>query len=217
MRCDGAGPASPQPVMARASSLRTAISHRDRSTDVTSGHGAPAAATMIAPAAFHDPAAARVATAARPGRSGGLPGSLRRERGRVDVTTSGCDPRCQRRLRPARCRRRGQGQYLGACARWRGRRSRCSSAPPSHCAWPPWTACPSCPLPHASRCARGLRHAYSPRARRRGRFSICRWLCPWHAPCLSLPPCSPPPPLPASALTWPGRLAGSCHSRGYDL
>eukprot|EP01046_Picozoa_sp_COSAG06_P015089 COSAG06_NODE_957_length_11322_cov_9.239686_2_plen_112_part_00 len=81
MRCDGAGPASPQPVMARASSLRTAISHRDRSTDVTSGHGAPAAATMIAPAAFHDPAATRVATAARPGRSGGLPGSLRRERG----------------------------------------------------------------------------------------------------------------------------------------
>jgi len=92
--------------------------------------------------------------------------------GRVDVTASGCDPRRQRRLRPARCRRRGQGQYLGACARWRGRRSRCSSVPPSHCAWPPWTACPSCPLPHASRCARGLRHAYSPRARRRRHFSI---------------------------------------------
>ena len=32
MRCDGVGPdsASPQPVMARASSLRTAISQRDR-------------------------------------------------------------------------------------------------------------------------------------------------------------------------------------------
>eukprot|EP01046_Picozoa_sp_COSAG06_P005394 COSAG06_NODE_239_length_19404_cov_12.723284_25_plen_104_part_00 len=69
MRCDGVGPTSPQPVMARASSLWTAISHRDRSTDVTSGHGAPAAATMIDPAAFHDPAAARVAAAARPGRA----------------------------------------------------------------------------------------------------------------------------------------------------
>jgi len=91
MRCDGAGPdsASPQPVTARASSLRTAISQRDRSTDVTSGHGAPASAMMIAPAAFHDPVAARVAAAARPGRSGGLPGPLRRERGewtsRVDA------------------------------------------------------------------------------------------------------------------------------------
>ena len=83
MRCDGAGPdsASPQPVMARASSLRTAISQRDRSTNVTSGRGAPASATMIAPAASHDPAAARVVAAARPGRSGGLPGPLRRERG----------------------------------------------------------------------------------------------------------------------------------------
>ena len=62
MRCDGVGPdsASPQPVMARASSLRTAISQRDRSTDVTSGHGAPASTTMIALVAFHDPAAARV-------------------------------------------------------------------------------------------------------------------------------------------------------------
>ena len=59
MRCYGAGPdsASPQPVMARASSLRTAISQRDRSTDVTSGHGAPASATMIAPAACHGLAA----------------------------------------------------------------------------------------------------------------------------------------------------------------
>ena len=63
MRCDGAGPdsASPQPVTARASSLRTAISQRDRSTDVTSGHGAPASATMIAPAACHGPAATCVA------------------------------------------------------------------------------------------------------------------------------------------------------------
>ena len=51
-----------------------------RST-VTSGRGAPASATMIAPAASHDPAAARVVAAARPGRSGGLPGPLRRERG----------------------------------------------------------------------------------------------------------------------------------------
>ena len=53
MRCDGVGPdsASSQPVMARASSLRTAISQRDRSTNVTSGRGAPASATMIAPAA----------------------------------------------------------------------------------------------------------------------------------------------------------------------
>ena len=83
MRCDGAGPdsASRQPVTARASSLRTAISQRDRSTDVTSGRGAPASATMITLAAFHDPAAARVVAAARPGRSGGLPGPLRRERG----------------------------------------------------------------------------------------------------------------------------------------
>ena len=37
MRCDGVGPdsASPQPVMARASSLRTAISQRDRSLSAT--------------------------------------------------------------------------------------------------------------------------------------------------------------------------------------
>ena len=81
MRCDGVGPdsASSQPVMARASSLWTAISQR--SQHVTSGRGAPASATMIAPAASHDPAAARVVAAARPGRSGGLPGPLRRERG----------------------------------------------------------------------------------------------------------------------------------------
>ena len=73
MRCDGAGPdsASPQPVTARAG-LVTA----DRT--VTAGHGARASAMMIAPAAFHDPVAARVAAAARPGRSGGLPGPLRR-------------------------------------------------------------------------------------------------------------------------------------------
>eukprot|EP01046_Picozoa_sp_COSAG06_P067941 COSAG06_NODE_17837_length_918_cov_2.886447_1_plen_110_part_00 len=79
MRCDGAGPdsASPQPVTARASSLRTAISQRDRSTDVTAGRGAPASATMVTLAAFHDPAAARAVAAARPGR----PGPLRRERG----------------------------------------------------------------------------------------------------------------------------------------
>ena len=104
MRCDGVGPdsASPQPVMARASSLRTAISQRDRSTDVTSGHGAPASATMIALAACHGPAAACVAAATRPGRSGGLPGPLRR--GRVDVTASGyCGDPDQRRRRPARC------------------------------------------------------------------------------------------------------------------
>ena len=56
MRCDGAGPdsASPQPVTA------------DRGS-VTAGHGAPASAMMIAPAAFHDPVAARVAAAARLG------------------------------------------------------------------------------------------------------------------------------------------------------
>jgi hypothetical protein len=38
MRCDGAGPdsASPQPVMARASSLRTAISHHPRRDVLTS-------------------------------------------------------------------------------------------------------------------------------------------------------------------------------------
>jgi len=78
MRCDGAGPdsASPQPVTARRAGLVTA----DRGS-VTAGHGAPASAMMIAPAAFHDPVAARVAAAARPGRSGGLPGPLRRERG----------------------------------------------------------------------------------------------------------------------------------------
>ena len=48
MRCDGAGPdsASSQPVMARASSLWTAISQH-----VTAGHSAPASAMMIAPAA----------------------------------------------------------------------------------------------------------------------------------------------------------------------
>ena len=64
MRCDGAGPdsASPQPVTARRAGLVTA----DRST-VTAGHGAPASAMMIAPAAFHDPVAARVAAAARLG------------------------------------------------------------------------------------------------------------------------------------------------------
>ena len=58
---------SPSRHGGRASSLRTAISQRYRSTDVTSGHGAPASATMIAPAAFHDPVAARVAAAARLG------------------------------------------------------------------------------------------------------------------------------------------------------
>ena len=62
MRCDGVGPnsASPQPIMAWASSLWTAIPQRDRSTDVTSGHGASASTTMIALVAFHDPAAARL-------------------------------------------------------------------------------------------------------------------------------------------------------------
>ena len=64
----------------------------------------------------------------------------------MDVTTRGyCgDPndRVNDDSDPPDVRRRGQGQYLGACARWRGRRSRCSSASPSHCAWPPWTACP---------------------------------------------------------------------------
>ena len=165
MRCDGAGPdsTSPQPVTARASSLRTAISQRDRNRC----HRWPRRSSLRdddRPGGFSRPG----------GRARGgcrASGPIRkftrafaaRTRGRVDVTASGCDPRRQRGLRPARCRRRGQGQYLGACARWRGRRSRCSSAPPSHCAWPPWTACPSCPLPHASRRARGLRHAYSPR------------------------------------------------------
>jgi hypothetical protein len=98
-----------------------------------------------------------------------------RTRGRVDVTASGCDPRRQRGLRPARCRRRGQGQYLGACARWRGRRSRCSSAPPSHCAWPPG------PPVQAVHCrtragARVVSATRTLRARRRRRCSICRWL-----------------------------------------
>ena len=172
MRCDGVGPdsASSQPVMARASSLWTAISQHS--------HRWPRRSSLRdddRPGGFSRPG----------GRARGgcrASGPIRRftrasptRAGRVDVT-SGCDPRRQRRLRPARCRRRGQGQYLGACARWRGWRSRCSSVPPSHCAWPPWTACPSCPLPHASRCARGLHHAYSPRARRRRRCSICRWL-----------------------------------------
>ena len=182
MRCDGVGPdsASSQPVMARASSLWTAISQR--SQHVTSGRGAPASATMIAPAA----------SPTRRPRAWWLPrvradqevyqglSDAARTRGRVDVTTRGYrgDPndRFNDDSDPPDVRRRGQGRYLGACARWRGRRSRCSSAPPFHCAWPPWTACPSCPLPHASRRARGLRHAYSPRARRRRRCSICRWL-----------------------------------------
>ena len=53
-------------------------------------------------AACHGPAAACVAAATRPGRSGGLPGPLRR--GRVDVTASGyCGDPDQRRRRPARC------------------------------------------------------------------------------------------------------------------
>ena len=139
MRCDGARPdsASPQPVTARA--------------------GLVTADGDIAPRSQHRchlwPRRSSLRDDDRPGgfsRPGGrarggcrASGPIRRftrasptRAGRVDVT-SGCDPRRQRRLRPARCRRRGQGQYLGACARWRGRRSRCSSAPPSHCAWPP--------------------------------------------------------------------------------
>jgi hypothetical protein len=139
MRCDGVGPdsTSPQPVTARASSLRTAISQRDRNRS----HRSPRRYSLRdddRPGGFSRPG----------GRARGgcrASGPIRkftrafaaRTRGRVDVTASGCDPRRQRGLRPARCRRRGQGQYLGACARWRGRRSRCSSAPPSHCAWPP--------------------------------------------------------------------------------
>ena len=41
MRCDGVGPdsASPQPVMARASSLRTAISQRDWAAARSPGNG----------------------------------------------------------------------------------------------------------------------------------------------------------------------------------
>eukprot|EP01046_Picozoa_sp_COSAG06_P029147 COSAG06_NODE_2683_length_6456_cov_11.498978_3_plen_192_part_00 len=159
MRCDGAGPdsTSPQPVMARASSLWTTISQHSHLWPRR-----PSLRDDDRPGGFSDPAAARVVAAARPGRSGGLPGPLRRERGewtspRVDAIHGVNDDSNPPDVR------RGQGQYLGACARWRGRRSRCSSAPPSHCAWPPWTACPSCPLPHASRCARGLHHAYSPR------------------------------------------------------
>ena len=173
MRCDGAGPdsTSSQPVMARASSLWTAISQHShlwprrsslRDDDRPGGFSRPGGRAR---GGCRASGPIRRFTRASPTRAG-----------RVDVTASGCDPRRQRRLRPARCHRRGQGQYLGACAWWRGRRSRCSSAPPFHCAWPPWTACPSCPLPHASRRARGLRHAYSPRARRRRRCSICRWL-----------------------------------------
>ena len=88
MRCDGAGPpagpdsASSQPVMARASSLRTAISQR-----VASEHRChlwPRRSSLRdddRPGGFSDPAAARVVAAARLGRSGGLPGPLRREWG----------------------------------------------------------------------------------------------------------------------------------------
>ena len=115
---------------------------RYRST-VTSGRGAPASAMMIAPAA----------SPTRRPRAWWLPrvwadqevyqglSDAARTRGRVDVTTRGYrgDPndRFNDDSDPPDVRRRGQGQYLGACARWRGRRSRCSSAPPSHCAWPP--------------------------------------------------------------------------------
>ena len=162
--------------MARASSLWTAISQRSQHS-----HRWPRRSSLRdddRPGGFSDPAAARVVAAARPGRSGGLPGPLRRgtHDGASGRHHEGILRRSECRVNddsdPPDVRRRGQGQYLGACARWRGRRSRCSSAPPSHCAWPPWTACPSCPLPHASRCARGLHHAYSPRARRRRHFSI---------------------------------------------
>jgi hypothetical protein len=48
---------------------------------VLSFGGAPASAMMIAPAAFRDPVAARVAAAARLGRSGSLPGPSRHARG----------------------------------------------------------------------------------------------------------------------------------------
>ena len=143
MRCDGAGPdsTSPQPVMARASSLRTAISQRDRNRC----HRWPRRSSLRdddRPGGFSRPG----------GRARGgcrASGPIRkftrafaaRTRGRVDVTTRGyCgDPndRVNDDSDPPDVRRRGQGQYLGACARWRGRRSRCSSAPPSHCAWPP--------------------------------------------------------------------------------
>ena len=139
MRCDGAGPdsASPQPVMARASSLRTAISQHS--------HRWPRRSSLRdddRPGGFSRPG----------GRARGgcrASGPIRkftrafaaRTRGRVDVTTRGyCgDPndRVNDDSDPPDVRRRGQGQYLGACARWRGRGSRCSSAPPSHCAWPP--------------------------------------------------------------------------------
>jgi hypothetical protein len=153
MRCDGAGPdsASPQPVTARAGlvtadgDIAARSQHRChlwpwrsslRDDDRPGGFSRPGGRAR---GGCRASGPIRRFTRASPTRAG-----------RVDVT-SGCDPRRQRRLRPARCRRRGQGQYLGACARWRGRRSRCSSAPPSHCAWPSWTACPSCPLPHASR------------------------------------------------------------------
>lgn len=138
MRCDGAGPdsASPQPVTARASSLRTAISQHS--------HRWPRRSSLRdddRPGGFSRPG----------GRARGgcrASGPIRRftrasptRAGRVDVTTRGyCgDPndRVNDDSDPPDVRRRGQGQYLGACARWRGRRSRCSSAPPSHCAWPP--------------------------------------------------------------------------------
>ena len=106
MRCDGAGPdsSSPQPVTARASSLRTAISQRDRSTDVPSGHGAPAAATMIAPAAFHDPAAARVAAAARPGYQGLSDASGASGRHREWMRSAASTTTPTRQMSPARAR-----------------------------------------------------------------------------------------------------------------
>ena len=92
MRCDGAGPdsASPQPVTARAGlvtadgDIAARSQHRCHLWPWRSSlrdEDRPGGFTRIAPAAFHDPVAARVAAAARPGRSGGLPGPLRRERG----------------------------------------------------------------------------------------------------------------------------------------
>ena len=176
---------------------------RYRST-VTAGHGAPASAMMIAPAAFRDPVAARVAAAARLGRSGSLPGPSRHARGgewtspRGDIAAIRMQG--QRRLRPARCppaRARAVPRCVRAVARTEI--SVLLGAPFPLCL-ASRTACPSCPLPHASRRARGLRHAYSPRAEK-ATLQHLQVAGPWHALCLSLPPGPPPPPPPASALT----------------
>jgi hypothetical protein len=148
MRCDGAGPdsASPQPVTARASSLRTAISQHS--------HRWPRRSSLRdddRPGGFSRPG----------GRARGgcrASGPIRRftrasptRAGRVDVTASGCDPRRQRRLRPARCPP-AWARAVPRCVRAVARTeiSVLLSAPFPLCL-ASRTACPSCPLPHASR------------------------------------------------------------------